>query len=78
MIGCKFNGGVNVIEISIEGLEVVKGVCPYHEDVVLIRNNFSGRNTAWSKQKSWSFYREGKFRSMTISLKNFAHPVLAR
>ena len=35
MIGCKFNGGVNVIEISSEGLEVVKGVCPYnHEDVV--------------------------------------------
>ena len=24
MIGCKFNGGVNVIEISSEGLEVVK------------------------------------------------------
>ena len=34
MIGCKFNGGVNVIEISSEGLEVVKGVCSYHEDVV--------------------------------------------
>ena len=34
MIGCKFNGGVNVLEISSEGLEVVKGVCPYHEDVV--------------------------------------------
>ena len=34
MIGCKFNGGVNVIEISSEGLEVVKGVCPYQEDVV--------------------------------------------
>ena len=25
MIGCKFNGGVNVIEISSEGLEVGQG-----------------------------------------------------
>ena len=39
MIGCKFNGGVNVIEISSEGLEVVKGVCPYHEDVVYERDS---------------------------------------
>ena len=34
IIGCKFNSGVNVIEISGEGLEVVERVCPYHEDVV--------------------------------------------
>ena len=34
IIGCKFNSGVNVIEISSEGLEVVERVCPYHEDVV--------------------------------------------
>ena len=26
--------GVNVIEISSEGLEVVERVCPYHENVV--------------------------------------------
>ena len=34
IIGCEFNSGVNVIEISSEGLEVVERVCPYHEDVV--------------------------------------------
>ena len=34
IIGCKFNSGVNVSEISSEGLEVVERVCPYHEDVV--------------------------------------------
>ena len=32
--GCEFNGGVNVIEISSEGLEVVERVYSYHEDVV--------------------------------------------
>ena len=34
IIGCKLNSRVNAIEISSEGLEVVKRVCPYHEDVV--------------------------------------------
>ena len=34
IIGCKFNSGVNVIEISSRDPEVVGRVCPYHEDVV--------------------------------------------